>query len=98
MEAENTKNGWVFTSKAQESSTRQQRLTATIRTASQKGQIERLWRESRLSSRSATRQKTLDGSRGYGCLSQESQPNKRSRHYTIRTLVRCQTKPLASQN
>src|SRR5579859_2067093 len=48
--------------------------------------------------RSTTRQTTLDGNRRYGRLPQKSQPNNRSRHYTIRTLVRRQTQPLASQN
>src|SRR5579859_742897 len=50
MEAENTKNGWVFTSRTQGLFTRQLHPTVPTRTALQKGQIERLWNESRLSS------------------------------------------------
>src|SRR5579859_2589887 len=49
MEAENTKNGWVFISKDQGLFMKRQHPTAPTRTASQNGQIERLWRESRLS-------------------------------------------------
>src|SRR5579859_1838371 len=49
MEAENTKNGWEPISRDQALSTKRQPLTAPTRTASQNGQIERLWRESRLS-------------------------------------------------
>src|SRR5579859_6998715 len=50
MEAENTKNGWVFISKDQGLFTKRRHPTAPTRTASQNGQIERLWNESRLSS------------------------------------------------
>src|SRR5437762_1643649 len=48
MVAENMKNGWELISRAQGLSMKQPHHTAQTRTASQKGQIERLWRESRL--------------------------------------------------
>src|SRR5437762_9403786 len=48
MEVENTKNGWEFTSRDQALFTKPLHHTVPTRTASQKGQIERLWRESRL--------------------------------------------------
>src|SRR5579859_3885624 len=48
--------------------------------------------------RSATRQKTLDGTRGNGRLPQESQSNKRSRKYALRTLARHGTESVSSQN
>src|SRR5579859_1369577 len=74
MEAENTKNGWVFTSRAQGLFTRQLHPTVPTRTASQKGQIERLWRESRLSSQK--RNSTKDS--GW---------NSRKRSYTSKIAV-----------
>src|SRR5437762_12665089 len=48
MVAESTKNGWERISRAPELFTKRPHHTAQTRTASQKGQIERLWRESRL--------------------------------------------------
>src|SRR5579859_6468650 len=48
--------------------------------------------------RSKTRQTTLDGNRRYCCLPQESQSNKRSRKYALRTLARHGTESVSSQN
>src|SRR5271169_4262977 len=48
MVAENTKNGWELISRVQASFTKQPHHTAQTRMGSQKGQIERSWRESRL--------------------------------------------------
>src|SRR5579859_2040262 len=44
------------------------------------------------------RQKALDGTRGNGRLPQESQSNKRSRKYALRTLARHSTESVSSQN
>src|SRR5436190_4481358 len=48
MVAENMKNGWGLISRAPGLFTKQPHHTAQTRTASQKGQIERLWRASKL--------------------------------------------------
>src|SRR5271169_2299094 len=48
--------------------------------------------------RGKARQKAMDGNRGYGRVSQESQSNKCNCNYTLRALARRQTQPLSSQN
>src|SRR5208282_2888512 len=48
MVAESTKNGWELISRALGLFTKRPHHTAQTRTGSQKGQIERSWRESRL--------------------------------------------------
>src|SRR5579859_1581505 len=62
MVAENTKNGWVFISRGQRLFTKRLNLTVPTRMALQKGQIERLWRESRLSLRNPS------STKGYGWI------------------------------
>src|SRR5579859_5544812 len=62
MVAENTKNGWVFISRGQGLFTKRLHLTVPTRTALQKGQIEQLWRESRLSLRNPS------STKGYGWI------------------------------
>src|SRR5579864_7762760 len=64
MVAESTKNGWELISKAPGLSTKQPHHTAQTRTGSQKGQIERLWKGSRLLSQKQS------STKGYGWKSQ----------------------------